>query len=89
MTPSERETHLNMVGDNHDEWLCFTDDPFMIRRLAKLGVKPTATVGSGYEYRLPADMVLLRRGKRCTSEATRQRSVANLKNVGGTVGIEA
>ena len=78
LQPSERETHLNMVGDDHGHWELFSDDPYTIRRLAKLGITPTATVGEGYQYQLNADQVLIRRGKRKTSEAQRNAGRLNL-----------
>ena len=89
LQPSERETHLNMAGDDHGHWSCFTDDPYMIRRLAKLGITPTATVGEGYQYQLTADQVLVRRGKRKTSESQRNAGRLNLKNPSVTKVIDS
>lgn len=80
LTPEERETHLNMTGDNHDEWEVFTDDPYWIRRFEKLGVEPFQKVGWGYKYRLRADQVLIRKGKPQISEATRLARAARLRN---------
>ena len=74
---SERETHLNMTGDNHDVWEVFSDDPFMIRRIEALGVKPIEAVGAGFIYQLSADQVLLRKGKRKVSDAQREAMRAN------------
>jgi len=71
LQPEERETHLNMVGDDHSTWVVFSDDPYWIRRFEKLGIAPTAQTGSGYEYTLTADQVLIRKGKRHVSDETR------------------
>ena len=80
MTPDERETHLNMTGDNHDEWVLFTDDPYWIRRLHKLGIQPVSKSGEGLRYRLSADQILIRKGKPHVSEATRLARSLRLKN---------
>lgn len=76
----ERETHLNMTGDNHSKWEVFTDDPYWIRRFERLGIQPVKAVGAGYEYRLTADQVLIRKGKPQVSEATRLARSERLKN---------
>lgn len=78
LTPEERETHISMAGDDHATFDVFSDDPYWIRRLEKLGVKPYASVGAGFKYKLRADQVLVRKGKRMVSEeqrnALRQRA---------------
>ncbi len=79
--PEERETHLNMNGDEHGSWELFTDDAYWIRRLAKLGIQPVATVGAGHKYNLSADQVLIRKGKRMVSEAQRLASAERFKNL--------
>lgn len=80
LQPEERETHLNMTGDGHSTWLVFTDDGYWIRRFERLGIQPVKAVGAGYEYRLNADQVLVRKGKPQVSEATRLARSARLKN---------
>jgi hypothetical protein len=62
-----------MTGDNHAQWEVFTDDPYWIRRLEKMGIQPFAKVGFGFKYKLSADQVLIRKGKRHVSEAQRER----------------
>lgn len=58
LSNEERETHLSMTGDNHKEFICFTDDPYWVRRLDKIAEgKP---VGKGKEYRLQANQVTIR-----------------------------
>lgn len=74
-----RETHLNMTADNHGEWEAFTDDPYWIRRMERLGVQPTQKVGEGYKYTLRADQVLVRAGKRTVSDAQRAKSAERMK----------
>jgi hypothetical protein len=63
LQPNERETCFNMTGDNHNEWIVFTDDPFWQRRLERLGIVPVKVVGAGRHYRLTDDQVLIRKGK--------------------------
>lgn len=92
LIPSERETHLNMTGDNHSEWEVFSDDPYWVRRFEKLGMKPTKVVAGGHHYRLSADQVLIRKGKRRVSEARREAMRQNaqfgVKNTNGIRKIE-
>ena len=61
LLPEERETHFNMTGDNHAEFVVFSYDPYWVRRLDKIAVG--VAVGAGKEYRLRADQVLVRAGK--------------------------
>jgi hypothetical protein len=64
LTPEEQETHFNMTGDNHNEWIVFTDDAFWIARLDKLvkagHVPEPRLIGAGKEYKLRADQVVVR-----------------------------
>ena len=69
LDPSERETHISMAGDDHSQWLVFSDDPYWQRRLDRIAVG--APVGAGKMYVLRAEQVLLRKGKRTVSEAQR------------------
>ena len=73
LQPEERETHLNMTGDDHATWIVYSDDPFWQRRFEKLGIEFVEVAGGGREYRLNADMVLIRKGKRAVSEARREQ----------------
>jgi len=88
LQPDERETHLNMTGDNHSAWLIYSDDPYWQRRFERLGIASVEVKGGGREYRLNADMVLIRKGKRIVSEAQRealrQRAHFGGKNPSGT-----
>ena len=61
LLPEERETHFNMSGDNHNEFIVFSDDPYWVRRLDKIA--EGKIIGAGKEYRLRADQVLVRAGK--------------------------
>lgn len=74
-----RETVLNMTADNHGEWEVFTDDPYWIRRLERLSVQSTKKVGEGFKYKLRADQVLIRAGKRQVSEEQRQKSSERMR----------
>lgn len=88
LSPEERETHLNMTGDNHGEWMLTTDDPYWIRRMEKLGIEPVKALGKwAFLYRLSADNVLVRKGKRYVSEerreALRQNARFGVRNTDG------
>lgn len=74
-----RETHLNMMAHDHRTWELFTDDPYWIRRMEKLGIEPTEKVGDGFLYRLLADQVLIRKGKRQVSDKQRQIAAERMK----------
>ena len=78
-TKEERETHLSMSGDDHGAWELFTDDPYWMRRIEKLDIAPVKAVGAGFVYRLNADQVVVRKGKRKVSEATRRSMISRLK----------
>ena len=69
LDPAERETHISMAGDDHSQWLVFSDDPYWQRRLDRIAVG--APVGAGKMYTLRAEQVLLRKGKRTVSDAQR------------------
>jgi len=69
LDPSERETHISMAGDDHTQWLVFSDDPFWQRRLDRIAVG--APAGAGKMYVLRAEQVLLRKGKRLVTDAQR------------------
>lgn len=89
LLPEERETHLNMTGDDHNGWEVFTDDPYWINRLRKLGIEPFKQVGLGFKFKLSADQVLIRKGKPkreltdTQREALIQRAKAMRKTLNG------
>ena len=90
LLPEERETHFNMVGDNHNEFIVFSDDPYWVRRLDKIAVG--VAVGTGKEYRLRADQVLVRAGKpqREYTDAQREAMSQRAKFMGkNTIGNRA
>lgn len=80
LTNAERETIISQSADNRDAWHVFSDDPVTIRRLEKLGATRLVTRAGSAEFELRADQLLIRRGKRSTSEAqrgaARQRMIA-------------
>ena len=62
LQPDERETHLNMTGDDHGTWLVYSDDVYWQRRFEKLGIEfvevkggamdsPNFKLGVGYVFR--------------------------------------
>lgn len=77
MTNEERETHLSMTADDRSIWIVFSDDPVMMRRLDAIA-EFVRNVGEGKEYRLRADQLTLRRGKRQLSEAQRAKLAKRL-----------
>jgi hypothetical protein len=79
LLPEERETHINMTGDNHDVWVVFTDDPYWIRKLDKVAQgKP---VGNGKEYKLRADQVVIRSGKKQLSETHKAQLAIKMRSL--------
>jgi hypothetical protein len=54
-----RETHLNQSASDHNTWHIFTDDPYWIRRLDKVGELVRET-GQGREYKLQGNQVIVR-----------------------------
>lgn len=63
LSNAERETRLNMVADDRNVWIVFTDDPVMMRKFDAITEFKRA-VGAGKEYRLRADQLSFRRGKK-------------------------
>lgn len=81
LSNAERETCLNMTADNRSEWEAYTDDPVMQRRFESIGAELIAEVyGGGKRYRLRANQILLRRGKRRLSEATKAKLSERLRS---------
>lgn len=76
LTQEEQETHLSMVAADRGTWEVYSDDPVMQRRLEAIGAEPftygNETLG-GKHYRLRADQVVLRKGKKTVSDAQRER----------------
>lgn len=81
---AERETHLNMTGDNHNEWEAFSDDPYWLRRFEKLGIEPYRESGEGRFYRIDLNQfnVSIKRKTKLSKErreelAERMREIRN------------
>lgn len=74
-----RETHLNMMACDHGEWELFSDDPYWMRRMEKIGIKPSKKAGDGYIYKLRADQVLIRAGKRAVSDEQRKKAAERMR----------
>ena len=82
LTAAERETHFNVMGDNHGVWDVFTDDLFWIARLDKIAVAYRVN-GEGRWYKIPARRVTLRAPARPLTEAqieTRRKAGERLRN---------
>jgi K+/H+ antiporter YhaU regulatory subunit KhtT len=80
MLSEERETHFNMTGDNHSEWVVFTDDPYWIRRLDKIGAV-LREYGAGKEYILSASQVTVRAKPKELSAAEKERRATVMRQV--------
>lgn len=74
LQPDERETRISMSGDDHDTWYVYTDDPYWIRRLDKLA-EFVRDYGYGREYKLRADQLLIRAGKRQVEMTDERRAL--------------
>ena len=68
LTIAERETHLNMTGDDHGTWDVFTDDPFWIARLDKIATAYKVN-GEGRWYKIPANQVTIKAPPKPPTEA--------------------
>ncbi|MFN8465458.1 MAG: hypothetical protein U0X20_07905 [Caldilineaceae bacterium] len=80
LTLAERETHLNMTGDDHATWIAHSDDPWFWRRMEELGIEPVRTIGSETRvYHLSASNVSFRR-KMQLSDEERARRASNMQN---------
>jgi hypothetical protein len=76
----ERETMLNMTADNRGVWLCFSDDPVMMRKLEEVG-EFVRVIGQGKEYRLRADQLSFRKGKKQLSPERKAQLAAHLRSL--------
>lgn len=83
-----RETHLNMLAHDRRAWEIFTDDPYWIRRLEKMGVQPDEKVGEGFKYTVRADQVLIRKGKRQVSDEQRQIAAERMRRLNRAAAVE-
>ncbi len=83
-TNEERETVLSMAADDRHTWHAATNDPVMMRRLDGIGAELVNTRGETRFYRLRADQVLLRKGKRHVSDETRRAAAQRLKSYSTT-----
>lgn len=88
MILDHRETHLNMMAHDHKTWELFSDDPYWIRRMEKLGIEPTEKVGEGFMYTLRSDQVLVRKGKRTVSDRQRRVAAERMKLLRGGQAVE-
>ena len=78
LTIAERETHLNMTGDDHGTWDVFTDDPFWIARLDKIATAWKVN-GEGRWYKLRSDQVVVRVGISEAKKAAGRKAAKNLQ----------
>ena len=78
LTVAERETHLNMTGDDHGTWDVFTDDPFWIARLDKIATAYKVN-GEGRWYKLRSDQVVVRVGISEAKKAAGRKAAKNLQ----------
>ena len=72
----ERETHLNLISENRSHWIVFTDDPVMIRLFDSKGYEQIKSVGLGFQYKIPANLLQFKPLNKITrklSEEEKQR----------------
>lgn len=77
---SEQEIHFSMSGDDPDTWYAYTDYPRWQRKLESVGAELVRDDGIGKHYRLRADQVLIRKGKRVVPEAQRKAAAKRLRD---------
>ena len=80
LTLDEMETHASMVASDRSVWEIQTDDPVWIARLDKIATA-YKTSATGKWYRLRADQILVRKGKREISEETRAKRAEQLQRM--------
>lgn len=81
LSNEERETHFNMTGDDHNTWIIFTDDPYWVRRMERVGAELVAEVGKGRQYRLPANQVSVRKARKPLTAEQKAEIAARLPTV--------
>ena len=88
LSSMEQETHFNITGDNRDVVHVFSDDSMWIRRLDKLATGTSC--GAGKKYELNIDQLVIRKGKRSVSDASRLASAERMRrlNQKHTVAVE-
>jgi 3-mercaptopyruvate sulfurtransferase SseA len=74
-TLAETETAIYQSAANRTEWHLVTEDPVMIRKMERLGIKPVKVLEGGWhEYTLQGNQVSFRKGVRAErTEAQKER----------------
>lgn len=78
LTNAERETHLSMMADDRSVWVVFSDDPVMMRHFDKVA-EAIKVVGAGKQYKLRADQLSFRKGKKQLSETQKAQLAARMR----------
>lgn len=80
---SERETMMNLIASDRTSWEVFTDDPIMIAKFERIGAELIRVDkgGDGKFFKLRADQVVLRTGKRQVTEEQRQSAKENMRKL--------
>jgi hypothetical protein len=77
LTLAERETHLNMMGNDHSRWVAHSSDPYFWRRMEELGIVPVETQENGTRiYHLDARTVSFRRIMQISDDERARRAVS-------------
>lgn len=63
LSNAERETCFSMMADDRTVWEVFSDDPVMMRKFDAIA-EFVGIVGAGKTYRLRADQLSFRKGKK-------------------------
>jgi hypothetical protein len=79
----EQETHLNMTAADRDTWYAYSVDKVMQRKLERVGAELVRIMpdGIGKEYKLRADQLSFRRGKRQLSESAKAQLATRMRTL--------
>lgn len=80
LSNAERETCLSMAADDRSYWLVFTDDPVMMRKFDGIG-EFVRKAGQGKEYKLRADQLSFRKGKKQLSPERRAQLIDQMRSM--------
>ncbi len=72
LTLDEMETNINMIAADRSMWEISSDDPVMQRRLEKANAELISEKDGCKFYRMKAEQITFRKGKRQLSTAQRK-----------------
>jgi len=83
LSNEERETNINMSGDDRSVWIVFTDDPIMARKFDRISTAEREGNGGKY-YRIPVGQISLRKPMKPKTEAQKAKLAARLVGIRGS-----